>query len=157
HGAGVGVYYAIGNVLSANRIFANTTGVIAIVNSTTDGFGFKGSADANQIFGNITGVQLTGRMQGQHIYSNNVGVRGVGILGPESSLDQANVIERNDIGVSFSGIIQFNRIARNRIGIAGSNGLQVLHNLIYRNSQDGILVDNVDTVQIFNNTFYSQT
>ena len=69
----------------------------------------------------------------------------------------ANLIEANATGVNFSGEIRFNRIARNTIGIFAQSGHVIDHNLIYRNTNAGVLVSGKSDVQVVQNTFYSPT
>ncbi len=151
--AATGVAYAAAATLSANRIHNSTTGVNVTTADEPSGLGFVGAALANQIYSNQTGVTLApgARMRGQHIYSNTTGVTGSGILGGDE-LDTANVIEGNTTGVNFNGTIQFNRIAGNGVGILATNTQIIVHNLIYQNTQDGILVDDVADVRIVSNT-----
>ena len=153
HGASIGVYYGVPAQLFANQIYGNTTGVVMPVNDITGRPGIFPRLGANDIFNNVTGVNLTGRMQLQHIYSNTTGVIGQGILGG-SSLDTANLIETNTVGVNFVGTIQYNRIDRNTTGILGHNAQIVVHNLIYRNTGDGIRTNGASDVRIDDNTFY---
>jgi Ca2+-binding RTX toxin-like protein len=155
HGADVGVRYDVAAQLGENEIFLNATGVIATVDSTTDGFGFVPGALANEIYDNDTGVQLTGRMRGQHVFHNTIGVRGSGALG-DDVLDGANLIEANRIGVSnFQGTIQFNRIAGNEIGVEASSNGTIWHNLFYANTMAGVRATGKTGVRIVGNTFHS--
>jgi hypothetical protein len=103
---------------------------------------------------NQVGVMLTGRMQGQRIRGNQIGVSGAGVLGGDD-LDYPNQIDGNDVGVRFDGVVQYNRIANNRVGVAAQPNQRIVHNVIYRNTQQGVLVDNVERVQIVGNTFYA--
>jgi parallel beta-helix repeat protein len=156
HSAAVGVRYDLPTDLFCNRIFGNTTGVIVSVDSTTGGLGFFGSGEPNQIFANQTGVQLTGRMQNQHVHGNALGVSGSGLLGGET-LDTANLIEANQVGVRFQGIVQYNRIAANEVGLDATQDQLVVHNLVYRNTLAGVRVSDRDDVRIVGNTFYAPT
>jgi hypothetical protein len=79
---------------------------------------------------------LTGRMQGQRIRGNQIGVSGAGVLGGDD-LEHPNEIDGNDIGVQFDGVVQYNRIANNRVGIAAQPNQWIVHNLIYRNVAAG--------------------
>ena len=53
------------------------------------------------------------------------------------------------------GTIQFSRIGRNDIGIAATSGLNILHNLIYKNTTAGVSVNTKTDVRIVSNTIYS--
>jgi hypothetical protein len=149
-----GVLYAAPAALSDNQIDGNAVGVRATVNTLTGGLGFVGAGGPNEIHGNVVGVELTGRMQGQHVRDNETGVTGSGVLGGES-LDRANVIEGNTVGVRFDGTVQFTRVAGNQIGVEGRSGQLLHHNLIYRNAQAGVLVAGKSHVQLVANTLYA--
>ena len=154
HNANFGVAYAAAADLKHNRIFNNTVGIHATVDSDVLGLGFTGDGGSNEIFSNETGVSLLGRMQNQHVFGNETGVIGAGLLGG-GDLDTANLIEANDVGVDFEGKIQFNRIARNAIGVLTHNDQEVVHNLLYRNTDAAILANGVSDVTVANNTFYA--
>ena len=155
HGATTGVSYSASAPLNANQIFNNSTGIVDTVNSTSTGLGFVGTAIPNNIFQNTLGVQLTGQMQGQHIFTNTTGVTGSGTLGG-ATLTTANLIETNTTGVgTFSGAIQFNRISQNMTGIAASSNQQIDHNLIYRNTVYGLLVQGASNLEVVSDTFYA--
>ncbi len=159
HGAVVGVNYAVAADLSGNRIRNNSTGITSSISGTTQALGFvSASSKPNEIYANGTGVSLAnGRMQNQHVYANNTGVTGSGIIGGES-LDLANVIEGNTTGVgSFTGTIQFNRFSANATAINAFSEQRILNNLFYRNTSYGVLVSGRNDVRIFNNTFYAPT
>jgi len=151
HDAGVGLAYNAPANVVGNRIFGNTTGVVATLADPAQAFGFVGIGPANEIHDNATGVMLTGRMQNQHIYDNNLGVTGSGVLGPDV-LDLANHIEGNTTGVNFTGTIQFNRIYDNQVGIEARNDQIITHNLIYRNIAQGIHVAGRTDARIVSNT-----
>ena len=68
------------------------------------------------------------------------------------------MIEKNTTGVNnFNGTIQFNRIARNDTGINATSGQKVFHNLIYRNTTNGLLISADSDVRVVSNTFYAPT
>ncbi|MEX2171197.1 MAG: right-handed parallel beta-helix repeat-containing protein [Pirellulales bacterium] len=159
YGAAVGVRYAAAAGLSGNRIHDNATGVASTVASQASGFGFVlppgfAEVEPNEIFANDVGVQLTGVMQGQHVFDNQTGVAGSGSLVPVD-FEHANLIEENAVGVNFAGPVQFNRIASNTIGIVAQNAQLIAHNLIYRNTQTAIHVAGRSDVRIVANTMYS--
>ncbi|MEX0642950.1 MAG: right-handed parallel beta-helix repeat-containing protein, partial [Pirellulales bacterium] len=154
HGAAIGVDYAGAAALARNRIYDNTTGVRARVADLVTAFGFVPGSAPNEIYLNVTGVSLAGRVRGQHVFDNTTGVSGAGTLGGDD-LDQANVIEGNATGVNVSGAVQFNRIAQNTIGIRAATGQTLTGNLIYRNTQSGLLVSGQSDAHITNNTFFA--
>ncbi len=139
-GAATGVSYQASAELSGNDIHDNTAGVVSTVASTATGFGFVGNGLPNQIFDNATGVQLTGAMQDQHIFDNTTGISGSGSLGG-TGLNEANLIEANGVGIDFNGPIEFNEITRETVGIQAQSGQLIAYNLIYRNTQAGIVVN----------------
>jgi len=158
HGAATGLYYEAAAAVGGNRIFDNDIGVVAAVAGDTEGFGFVGTTEPNEIFGNATGVVLDGQMQNQTIRDNTgVGVTGSGVLGG-NDLEHANRIEGHSVGVAdFEGTIQFNRISGNTTGVMAVGGQKILNNLIYRNDANGVLVDGVQDVRIIQNTLYAAT
>jgi hypothetical protein len=156
HGASIGVDYGAAADLRDNRIWGNTTGIRTTVAGTTQGLGFTAGAGSNEIYGNTTGIQSVGaQFQNQFVRGNTTGVTGSGIIGG-SSLDLANRIENNLNGVAnFTGTVQYSRIAGNTTGIVATSGMQVAHNLIYRNTTTGLLVSGVSDVRVYQNTFYA--
>ena len=157
HHSATGVRYGAAATLADNRIWSNTTGV-AVLASATQGFGFAGGVVApNDIFGNTTGVNLTGQMRHQTVRGNTVGVTGSGTLGG-ASLEVANRILDNTTGVSaFTGTIQFNEFGRNDRAVVATSEQRIHHNVFFRNTTAGVLVEGRNDVRIVNNTFYAPT
>ncbi len=154
-GATVGVRYEFSAAMSDNDITNNSIGVIAVVDSTLDGFGTQAGLLPNRIDGNITGVQLSGQMFNQIIRNNTTGVVGTGAL-VSPSLELANVIEANTTGVQVAGRIEYQKIGRNTLGILASNQQLIGHNILYRNTES-LRVDARNDVRIIQNTFYTPT
>ncbi|MBK8017635.1 MAG: right-handed parallel beta-helix repeat-containing protein [Betaproteobacteria bacterium] len=152
HGASLGVRYAAGARLSDNRIFGNVTGIRSTVSGETQGLGFIVGSTANDISSNVTGLQLVdASAQGQHIFGNQRGVAGSGVLGG-ASLDAGNLIEDNGTGVfRFDGTIRNNRIGGNDTAIDAASGSRIQGNQIYR-SKMGVLIDGQSDVRIEGNT-----
>ncbi|MFA5028107.1 MAG: right-handed parallel beta-helix repeat-containing protein, partial [Candidatus Methylomirabilota bacterium] len=165
HGGTTGVQYDAPATLIGNRIFGNTVGVRSTV-AGADGFGFLGALPLvgvvegrlqNEISGNGTGVLLVNAsLQAQWIHDNATGVSGSGTVGG-NDFAHANLIEGNSTGVSVAGTIQWNRIADNTIGIAAASDTTIVHNLIYGNAAQGVLVSGKTDVRIFGNTVYAPT
>jgi len=155
-GSSVGVAYSAAAPLNGNRIHDNTTGVISTVAGTTNGLGFVNVGLPNENFRNVTGVQLTGQMQNQHIFNNTTGVSGSGILG---GTDPAlvNFIDANTTGVSFDGLVQYNRIARGTTGLIANNNQLIAHNVFDRVGTTSVAITGKSHVQVVSNTFYSAT
>jgi hypothetical protein len=156
-GAYLGVSYQAAAALVDNRIHDNTTGLASGVANPASALGFVEADRPNQIFDNMTGVALNAAlMQGQHVFANDVGVTGTGLL-VAIDLDHANVIEANSVGINFNGPIEFERIARGGVGIIASSGQLIAHDVIDRTAAVGIHVTGQAGVQIINDTLYSPT
>ncbi|MEX2185792.1 MAG: right-handed parallel beta-helix repeat-containing protein [Pirellulales bacterium] len=155
-GATIGVQYDAPAALSRNRVHHNTTGVASTVAGTLEGLGFVAATQPNDIYANTTGVQLSGQMQNQHVFDNAVGVAGTGVLGG-NDFAFANLIERNAVGVNFTGPIQYNRIGHNATGISAINGQLITHNVMYGSSEAALRVTGRSDVRIVQNTMYSAT
>ncbi|MEO1525824.1 MAG: right-handed parallel beta-helix repeat-containing protein [Planctomycetota bacterium] len=156
-GANVGVQYDAASEFIGNRIDGNTTGVVATVDSLTEGLGYVGAEVANDISNNTTGLQLTGRARGQNITSNTIGVSGSGILGGENSVFP-NVIDDNVTGVSaFTGTIQFNRFESNQTGVAATNDQTIFRNVFVHNVIAGVDTDGATDVRVLANTMHALT
>ncbi len=153
HNATIGVTMTAAAPLNANIISNNTTGIVDPV-SGASALGFMVGALPNKIIANGTGVSLSGQMQGQQIISNVVGVSGSGVLGG-TSLDSANLIQGNSVGVSFVGTVQYNRINRNGQAIAVQSGQLIAHNLFENNIGPNIETAGATGVQIIDNTLVS--
>lgn len=155
HDSGTGVVYAGAFRLSANRIHGNGTGVDARVADLAAALGYFGQTEPNEIDHNVTGVRLQGAMQNQRIHDNQVGVSGSGWLGSQADFDHPNVIEHNLTGVRISGRVQFNRIGWNGVGVEATSGLEVIHNVLYRNTTSALHVSGVEGVRLYQNTVYA--
>ncbi|MBI9018525.1 MAG: right-handed parallel beta-helix repeat-containing protein [Phycisphaerae bacterium] len=155
------------------RLLNNTTNPTVSNNSVTD---FTNEAiyiyDANSttISGNevsYSGSGIYSREADTEIYNNLIhdntrGIYGWGIIGAEdwdSGLE--NDIYNNTTGIqtlSNSTSIQFNKIHGNDTGIYLNNdNITVSHNLIYRNNNYGMLLNEADNINIINNTIYAPT
>ncbi|MBK7765952.1 MAG: right-handed parallel beta-helix repeat-containing protein [Sulfuritalea sp.] len=159
-GAATGVAYGVGAELVGNFIHGNTVGVRTSIADVAQSLGYVGAsaAEPNQIHGNGTGVVMTAAaMQNQIVRGNTTGVTGSGTLGGVS-LARANLIEGNAIGVSaFTGTVQFNRLSANGTAVVATSEQRIWHNLFYRNTDVGVLVNGRNDVRVFNNTFYAPT
>ena len=128
-----GVYLDSGtNTVTGNNIFSNQLGVYA-------------RNSGNTIYGNM-------------VHNNVTGIEGYGTFGG-SDWSAPNDIYNNTTGIRAYGgnTVQFNRIHGNTVGILANyyGPVSIQHNLIYRNTGQGILVDNVNGVTITNNTIYT--
>jgi Ca2+-binding RTX toxin-like protein len=151
---GIGLLYSAAAALNNNTFSGSQFGARVTVSDPNAALGYVPGSGSNTFAGSTVGVELTGLMRGQLVTGNQIGVTGSGTLGG-GSLDTANRIEQNSIGVQFVGEIAFNRIASNAIGIDARDGQLIHNNLIYRNSVSGVSIVGKTRVQIANNTFYS--
>jgi Ca2+-binding RTX toxin-like protein len=150
-----GIRYEAAATLSGNRVSESVVGVVVNLANPVQGFGYVGAAVPNDIVGNMTGVRIDqGRMQGQRIRQNNVGVAGVGVLGGDT-IDTANRIEANTVGADFNGTIQFNRFISNETNIRARNGQLIARNLIYGQMMVGVQTAGATDVRIFDNSFHA--
>ncbi|MFN8742342.1 MAG: right-handed parallel beta-helix repeat-containing protein, partial [Pirellula sp.] len=148
-GSTTGVLYSASAPLNDNDIFGNFVGIVATVDSNVDGLGFAGQV--NRIYENEIGVSLNGRMQGQEIFGNSIGVSGSGILGGDD-WSSPNEIRGNQVGVDFQGEIRFNRILANEVGISGHSGSLIHHNIVSTEVGTGIEIAGRENLRIFQNT-----
>ncbi|MCA9225338.1 MAG: hypothetical protein KDA47_06990, partial [Planctomycetales bacterium] len=150
-----GVRYEAAATLSGNRITGSVIGLVVNLAEPTQGVGYVGAAEANEITDNTTGVRIDqGRMRGQYIHHNTTGVTGGGVLGGDS-LDMANVIEANTVGADFDGTMQFNRFLDNATNIRARSHQLVAHNFIAGTMSVGIQTSGVSDVRIVDNSIYS--
>ncbi len=152
----MGVTYAAAATLSANTIAGSETGVLVTNPNAADGLGFVGIAEPNVIEDNEVGIHLTGgRVQGQVLQRNRIGVTGSGIFGGDS-LTTANRLIANDVGANFSGTLQFNRFLNNAVQVRAQDRQLITQNHFSSNTNTAaIVLDKVSRVQIFNNSIYS--
>ncbi|MEZ6109562.1 MAG: NosD domain-containing protein [Pirellulaceae bacterium] len=149
-----GVRYEAAATLSGNRITGSVIGLVVNLAEPTQGVGYVGAAEANEITDNTTGVRIDqGRMRGQYIHHNTTGVTGGGVLGGDS-LDMANVIEANTVGADFDGTMQFNRFLDNATNIRARSHQLVAHNFIAGTMSVGIQTSGVSDVQIVDNRLF---
>lgn len=152
--ATVGVAYNASATLRNNTIHSNTTGVTVSVYDESAAFGFVGESAPNTIANNQVGVALSnGRIIGQIITQNDVGIAGTGIAG-HINIDNANVIDGNVVGVDMNGIVQRNRFVENITGVLATDELQVVQNIFLNHASVAINVQQVDGVHIVGNTMY---
>ena len=154
HGGQTGIAHHALTLLSANSVFENHMGIVSSIDDPMFSLGFDTGLEPNQIHNNDFGVHVTGRIQNQHIFDNEIGATGAGVFGGDS-LETANLVTGNRTGINFEGDIQFNRIAGNEIGITASDRSLIAHNLIYRNTNTSLLVAGTSDVRIVHNTFYT--
>ena len=154
HNSTIGVTMSASAPLNANSIFANKTGVVDSVASSSNGLGFLGGALPNQIINNGIGVNLTGLMQGQEIGASIIGVTGSGVLGG-SSLSAANFIWNNSVGVDFVGTVQYNLIDRNEQSLIVQNGQLIDHDVFDDNVATNLETEGAYDVEIINDTFFA--
>jgi autotransporter-associated beta strand protein len=172
--------------LEPNRVFANQTGVLVPSDAMDVLVRF------NLIYGNAeVGIEQLGERSqiiANDIYENPIGIRGTRVIGAADwGAELHNLIHNNEVGVwaEAGAEVRFNRIFENATGIRSNGdaivdnnaiqrligrGVIVHHNLIYRNTGHGVLLDappldpspppevlldGAHDVQIINNTIYS--
>jgi parallel beta-helix repeat protein len=97
------------------------------------------------------------------IHDNTTGIRGHGTFGPTNwAGGLANDIYDNTTGlwVEINAVVRFNEIHGNTTGVrvddaSANENVSIHHNLIYRNTGQGIYLIDGDTVTIENNTIYT--
>ncbi|MCK4873492.1 MAG: right-handed parallel beta-helix repeat-containing protein, partial [Phycisphaerales bacterium] len=134
--ASYGIYASHEATIDANTVTGGDTGIFSQNAATT-----------------ITGNTVSGAVTG--IY-NHAGVIG----GTDWSAGQPNDIYGNSTGIllgysTYTATARYNLIHGNIVGIETSRNSDIHHNVIYRNTGDGIRVDNDYNVTITNNTIYT--
>ena len=143
----------------------NSTIVDNIIHHTLTGIYVSGSTftvNDNIVHHTTKGIESSSSgatVFGNEIYASETGLLGYGILGgTDWSAGQPNDIHDNVTGIVArnSATVRFNRVHHNAVGISpDSTNIDVHHNVIYRNTQQGILVDGGHDVVIENNTIYA--
>jgi parallel beta-helix repeat protein len=137
HGASFGIYqnyygpHTNGLALTGNEISDNDIGVYSRTANTT-------------AYGNV-------------IHDNTTGIEGYGVWGAADWSYPPNDIYNNTTGIKLwdDGEVRFNRIHENATGIEAQNHTALLHNVLYRNTGQSILVDGRYDVAVENNTIYA--
>ncbi|WP_404310489.1 right-handed parallel beta-helix repeat-containing protein [Neorhodopirellula lusitana] len=147
--------------ISQNTISGNTHGI----NVSRGSNNLLAHIYQNDVFGNTTGLRIQSdgaETFNNDIYNNTTGIQGdsyygFGLIGG-NDWSQPNLIHDNDVGVllrSSSGALQFNEIYSNMTGVQIESAIDVNHNLIYRNTDQGILASDADNASIASNTIYA--
>jgi parallel beta-helix repeat protein len=165
-----------GNVLYDNRISGSGTyGVVASdggsttlyrndISGRTVGISLAWSGPAsvydNDLHHNTTGLYAgysAKSVYGNRVHHNTTGIEGYGDFGgADWSAGQPNDVYANATGIrAWSGSVAFNKVHHNSVGIQAGNSVTVAHNLIYRNTGQGVLVDGAAGVTIESNTIYT--
>lgn len=158
-------YNAYGNAsVAGNKVSQFSTGI-----EVQEGYSYStppphiSVTNGNEVFNTTTGIYSSGSdnsIYGNLIHDNTTGIAGSGILGGTTwSPDQVNLIYNNNIGIDagYGDTIQFNRIYANATGIQVSyqGNVNINHNLIYRNTAQGILDQGSSNVDLENNTIFA--
>ncbi|MFC1782887.1 right-handed parallel beta-helix repeat-containing protein, partial [Planctomycetota bacterium] len=131
---GINVYSATNTIVRGNEVSLSSDGIESR-NSTT------------QLYDN-------------DIHENTVGFRGYGIFGAvdwASGLEN-DVYDNTTVGVWPRGgaTVRFNRIHGNPTGIyVPEDNIEIHHNVIFRNTSEGIHLYDGDNINIYNNTIYT--
>jgi len=98
------------------------------------------------------------RIIANHVHDNPIGIRGTHAIGPDGWGAALHIlVQANEVGVlaQNGAEVRYNRIYENGTGIQVESDTWIHHNLIYRNSGDGVLVEGARNVDIVNNTIYA--
>lgn len=117
----------------------------------------------NDIHDNTSGIASLGNgvneIYGNEIYANNIGIVGGAVIGG-TDWSAPNRIHDNTIAgieAAANAEIRFNRILGNPEGVRAADGLVLHHNIIARNGNYAVLLDNDDNVEVKFNTIYAPT
>ncbi|MDP6634998.1 MAG: right-handed parallel beta-helix repeat-containing protein [Phycisphaerae bacterium] len=136
-----------------NDITGVTTGISTSA-VTANIYGNEIHHSGDGVWSNVGGAYV----YGNEIHSNSTGIYGYGTFGgTDWGSDQVNEIHDNTRGVfaDNNSTVRFNRIFLNAVGVHVDDAADVHHNVIYRNTDKGLLVDNGNVVTIVNNTIYT--
>ncbi len=92
------------------------------------------------------------------VHNNPIGIHGSHLIGPDQWGSQLhNLVHHNGVGIlAEPGTeVRYNRVFANATGIQVADDTYIHHNLIYRNTGHGILVDGARQVQLIHNTVYA--
>ena len=152
--------------------FGDTLGSISnnkiATNNLSGGYGIYVAAAAtifgNDVSANYVGISSDGgdaTVYGNTIDGNGTGLQGSGTLGGTSwAAGQPNVVYDNTIGIQSyqygETTVQFNRVYDNVTGVeATGSGDTIQHDLIYRNTGAGVLIQGGSNVAVTSNTIYT--
>ncbi len=136
-----------------NEIEGGQFGVLLPDTSTTTDYLIQ----ANDVQAEQFGLDINGTPEfiENIVRDSAVGVRATSTVvlgGPDWETYEPNLIYGNTTGVDGGGEIRFNRIYDNSVGLATIGGVSVHHNLVYRNTDTGILADSTQGLSVVNNT-----
>ena len=137
-----------------NRVSNNETGILV----PEDAIGVI--VRHTDIFDNEVGIEAHGdqtQILSNDIHDNELGIRSSRVIGPTAwEANQHNLIRSNTTGVeALAGAeVRYNRVSLNDVGIEVLGSSLIHHNIVYRNTSSGILLDGADNVEIVNNTLY---
>jgi hypothetical protein len=137
-----------GNTQSGNGIYINDA--VNVVGNTVS------NNDVGILSGWPNGSSAT--ISGNTVFGNVTGIQGYGTIGGTSwATGQPNDLHNNGTGIQSSGgdTIRFNRVHGNAVGIQAASSDTINHDLVYRNTGEGILVDGVSNVAITSDTIYT--
>jgi len=152
-GFSVGVDYAGAAAIGGVAISGNDVGVRTSVDGPQS-FGLVGDEAPNVIENNALGVELLAGagVANQRIVASDVGVAGVGNVGPESGFGRRNVFIDNGVAAQqVQGELRFNRFEGNAIGVDAADG-SVIHHNEFATGDLNVRIDDADGVFLVNNT-----
>jgi parallel beta-helix repeat protein len=155
-GRNSGIHLGAGSVnVDANIVSDAITAAIYLTNSGA--FTITGNDLSKSARGLFTYYATASAIAGNVIHDNTTGIEGYGTFGGTSwSAGQPNDIYGNVTGILAypTATVRFNRIHDNKIGIRADDNSSIHHNVIYRNTSQGILFDGTLGATVTNNTIY---
>ncbi len=158
---GVSVSSSDNVTISENSISGASVGISASNTKLhlADNELFENDQGASIAYGSVT-------LHGNHIHNNETGVESyysnLVVGGTDWTAATVNEIDHNTTGIHVigSGTVQYNRLHRNATAVSTTQGSQaapilVDHNVIYRNSDDGVLAHADNGTLITSNTIYA--
>jgi parallel beta-helix repeat protein len=175
-----GIHVAVWNAtVSGNQVHDNEGDGIDADGGAPAGAGAEILAVGNTTYGNTgTGIDVEGDADARDnvVYDNQDGIIQGSIQGSESetegTIEENRVYGNSDIGISAAvdGRVSHNEVYSNAIGIQGTDFSfpdpnsalapgspfqgSILNNVVYANSDVGILIADGDGAQVTNNTVY---
>jgi Ca2+-binding RTX toxin-like protein len=142
--------------ISGNTVYGSTTGIYADSALVAD----------NTLYNDTTGIfveRSSGQAVRNAVFSNQTGIITSGYQGGVA-LVEANVVYNNSVaGIRVGGAtaVRRNRIYANAVGIIGEAQFtggpffgEILNNLIYVNTNQGLLLSGATAGRVLNNTIY---
>ena len=136
-----------------NTVESTEQGVLLPDTTTTNYYLIRG----NDVQTSAVGFDINGTPEfvENEVRGSAVAIRAASTVligGPDWTTYRSNLIHGNQLGIEGAGEVRFNRIYENAIGLQAYSNTNYHHNLVYRNTDTGILLDGVTGAQIVHNT-----